>query len=160
MLTLSSAAYEIIKRAFLDNLGEIHPGKMHVTTKEDENKAVIQHTIVIYKEQAKENKLYTINMYHTTSKILTNGSNPNLCVENITKVLSDIDNDEIQLLNDEIREKCSTAGTQQPSTYHKTEPVPINNSTSTKASIPNTHSSTAVATKKEWTATTNQQMTT
>ena len=123
VMTLSTGAYEIVKGTFLELFHQHHPGKTKVTVKEDENEAIIQHTITIFKDQTKQDKLYTINMYHTTSKILTNGNNPKLCVEHILKILTEIDNAEIQILNDQIREKCNAASANQTGTHYHGNPV-------------------------------------
>ena len=107
------------------------PEYTDITCKTDTENAVVEHIVTIYKSQSKtnKNKLYTINMYHTQSKILTNGQHPSICLEHITKILSEVNTDEIDQLNNIIREKCEEAGlkqrpqtTQQPSTVHSIMP--------------------------------------
>ena len=124
VIHLSTAAYEVVKCAMLQHFGQMSETK-DIKTKTDENNAVVEHIITAYKDKSKttKGKMYTINMYHTQSKILTNGQQPNICIDHIMKIFSEINQDEIDQLNNIIREKCKEVNGQNPRQDATTQPM-------------------------------------
>ena len=122
VIHLSTAAYEVVKGAMLQHFGR-RSETTDIKSKVDQNQAVVEHIITAYKDKAKANKgkLYTINLYHTQSKILTNGQHPNICIDHIMKIFTEINQDEIDHLNNLIREKCSEAGQKSPGSQTTTQ---------------------------------------
>ena len=112
VICLTTAAYEIVKGAILQHYTQNYMERVDITPKKDQDDAIVEHIVTLYKDhtKSKKSKLYTINLYHTTSKILTNGHNPNICIDHIQRILSEINEDEIKHLNDYIRKKCHEVG--------------------------------------------------
>ena len=113
MIHLSTAAYEVVKGAMLQHYGRMSE-TADIKSKTDQSNAVVEHIITAYKDKTKANKgkMYTINLYHTQSKILTNGQQPNICIDHIMNIFAEINQDEIEHLNNLIREKCNNTGQQ------------------------------------------------
>ena len=112
VIFFSTAAYEIVKRLILQHYSRNYMERSDIVPKDG---ATVEHIVTLYKDHTKcrKSKLYTINLYHTTSKILTNGQDPSTCIDHIQRIMAEINDDEINLLNNHIREKCNEASRSQ-----------------------------------------------
>ena len=129
VINLSTAVYEIVKRAILQHYSQNYAERSEITSKKDENNSIVEHIVTLYKDnkKSKKNKLYTINLYHTTSRILTNGHHPSICIDHIQNILAEINEDEIKHLNERIREKCHEAARSKDETEVQTQATTGNN---------------------------------
>ena len=95
---LSAGTYEIVKDGFEELFNKSDLYRVEVRDRIEGSGSTVDHTLSVF-DTKNDDKLYVVNMYNTTSLILTNGAKPTLFQEHLEEVLANADHDKEAAVN-------------------------------------------------------------